>query len=298
MNRDLCVTEAEAGLTTVEFLQRRIPAAPASYLHQLLKKGKVTGLHGPLTGSQTLAAGMVVQLPASARLDELRAQVVQPAPEVRVLFESRELLIVDKPAGVAIHSSVGHEEDNLTARIAARSAARGEKFRIAPVHRLDLETSGPVMFGKGKQACAAFGRLFIQQQVEKVYLALVAGRLPGSGSLLSPVPAKGKEKEAHTDYVGRLRSDETTLLELRLHSGRQHQIRRQLADLGHPLYGDRRYGGPCPDALPRLFLHCSKLVFQDPFSGANQIVEVPLPTDLKVFLSTQFPADLMLKEGL
>jgi len=280
------------------FLQQRIPAAPASYLHQLLKKGKVTGLSGPLTESQTVAAGMVVQLPASARLDELRAQVVKSAPEVRVLFESRELLIVDKPAGVAIHSSVGHEADNLTARIATRSAARGEKFRIAPVHRLDLETSGPVLFGKGKQACAAFGRLFIAQQVEKTYLALVSGRLPGSGSLLSPVPAKGKEKEAHTDYRAIVRSDAATLLELRLHSGRQHQIRRQLADLGHPLFGDRRYGGPCPEALPRLFLHCSKLVFQDPFSGANQMVEVPLPADLKGFLSTLFRIDQLTKEGL
>jgi len=298
MERNLRVSEAEAGLTVGEFLQRRIPAAPASYLHQLLKKGKVIGPQGALRETQTLTAGAIVHLPASARLDELRAQVVTPVAEVRVLFESRELLIVDKPAGVAIHASVGHEQDNLTARVAARSAARGEKFRIAPVHRLDLETSGPVLFGKGKQACAAFGRLFIQQQVEKVYLALALGRLPGSGSLHTPVPAKGKEKEAHTDFIARLRGDGATLVELRLHSGRQHQIRRQLADLGHPLYGDRRYNGPCPIELPRLFLHCSRLVFQDPFSGANQIVEVSLPDDLKRFLTTQFSAEDLLKEGL
>lgn len=298
MEQTLSVSEAEDGLTVSEFLQRRIPAAPASYLHQLLKKGKVAGPDGALSERQTLSAGMVVQLPNSARLAELCAQVVKPVAEVRVLFESRELLVVDKPAGVAIHASVGHEQDNLTARVAARSAARGEKFRIAPVHRLDLETSGPVLFGKGKQACAAFGRLFVRQQVEKVYLALALGRLPGSGSLLSPVPAKGKEKEAHTDYIARLRGDGATLLELRLHSGRQHQIRRQLADLGHPLFGDKRYGGPCPEALPRLFLHCSRLVFQDPFSGANQIVEVPLPDDLKRYLSTLFSAEELLKEGL
>jgi len=291
MALELIVTTSEAGLTVEAFLQRRIPAAPAGYLHQLLKKGKVLGPEGPLSVASVLASGSAVRLPASGRLAELLATVVKPAREVRVLFESRELLAVDKPAGVAVHASVGHEDDNLTARVAALLVARGEKFMVAPVHRLDLETSGAVLFGKGKKACAAYGRLFAEQAVEKTYLALVAGELQGNGELQSSMPAKGKVKEAHTSWRAVAGSSEATLLELQLHSGRQHQIRHQLAEAGHPLFGDRRYGGSLPDSLPRLFLHCRMLALTDPFSGERLQIEVPLPDDLETFRATMLPGE-------
>ena len=77
------------------------------------------------------------------------------------------------------------------------------------------------------------------------------------------------------------RTDSASLLEVRLFTGRQHQIRRQLSALGHPVFGDSRYGGPCPPEVPRLFLHCSRLSFVDPFSGASMTIEAPLPDDLK-----------------
>lgn len=163
---------------------------------------------------------------------------------------------------------------------------RGEKFTVAPVHRLDLETSGPVMFGKGRQACGRFGQLFMKNEVEKYYLALVKGKPPGSGVLHSTLTAKGKEKEASSAFHALYRSDTVSLLEVHLFTGRQHQIRRQLAGLGHPIFGDRRYGGPCPDVLPRLFLHCSRLSFVDPYSNASMTIEAPLPNDLKQTLPT------------
>ena len=80
------------------------------------------------------------------------------------------------------------------------------------------------------------------------------------------------------------RSDSASLLEVRLFTGRQHQIRRQLTALGHPVFGDLRYGGPCPAELPRLFLHCSRLSFVDPFSNASMTIEAPLPDDLTLAL--------------
>jgi 23S rRNA-/tRNA-specific pseudouridylate synthase len=125
----------------------------------------------------------------------------------------------------------------------------------------------------------------MRNEVEKRYLALVAGKTVGSGVLHSAVPAKGKLKEAHTSFRALARSEEASLLELTLHSGRQHQIRRQFADLGHPLFGDLRYGGPCPAALPRTFLHCKQLAFVDPYNGAAVVIDCPLPADLDAFLS-------------
>lgn len=278
------VEQEEVNLSVAEFLQRRIPAAPAAYLKQLLKKGKVHGPDGPLIAGDRLPLDSCIHLPDSGRLQELLQISLSAPAAVEILYESREILVVDKPAGLAIHSSQGHEGDNLTARVAELLKTRGSSFQVAPVHRLDLETSGPVLFGKGKDACGRLGQLFMRQEVEKCYLALVVGKTPGSGELRSQLTAKGKLKDAHSLYHARLRNAQASLLELTLVTGRQHQLRRQLAETGHPLYGDKRYRGPCPAELPRLFLHCHRLAFVDPFSAAPISIESPLPEDLARFL--------------
>ena len=283
---EFIVEQSEDSLSIEEFLRRRIPAAPDAYLKQLLKKGKVRGPDGVLSAGQILQVGDAIQLPASGRLQELLDTPAVSSAPLTILYESREILIVDKPAGLAVHSSQGHETDNLTARVTALLAARGIRLQVAPVHRLDLETSGPLLFGKGKQACGRLGQVFMRQEVEKFYQALVVGKTPGSGRLESQLSAKGKEKQARTDYRAIARNEQASLLELQLHTGRQHQIRRQLTELGHPLFGDKRYRGPCPPALPRLFLHCSRLAFVDPFSDTPISIDAPLPAELAGFLPT------------
>ena len=284
---EFIVDPQEQQLKLVSFLQHRIPAAPVAYLNQLIKKGKVRGPSGPLPADVRLQSGDPVYLPDSARLLELLATELVPPVQLAILYESREILVVDKPAGVAVHASEGHQQDNLTARVSDLMAQRRVEFRIAPIHRLDLETSGPILFGKGKQACGELGKLFMRHEVEKIYLALVSGRTAGSGRLESVLPAKGKEKEARTDFRALARTAATSLLQLQLFTGRQHQIRRQLAELGHPLFGDRRYRGPCPIDLPRLFLHCQKLQFVDPFNGVPIEIISPLPAELAGYLSLQ-----------
>ncbi len=276
----LTVEPSEQQLTVLEFLQQRIPVAPRAFLRQLLKKGRVLGEKGPFSEQDLLLVGATVRLPDSGRVRELLGAAPPASVQVRILYESREILVADKPASLAIHASVGHEQDNLTDRLKVLLAERGDRFTIAPIHRLDFETSGPVIFGKGKHACGELGRLFMRDEVEKQYLALVAGKTAGSGILHSTIPAKGKLKEAHTSFRALARTEEASLLELTLHSGRQHQIRRQFATLGHPLFGDRRYGGPCPAVLPRTFLHCKHLSFVDPFSNTTVVIDSPLPADL------------------
>lgn len=280
------VTHNEISLSVLEFLQRRIPGASSGYLRQLLKKGKVSSAGGALTEHTPLSAGLELSVPDSGRLLELSTVAAEIAGEaVTVLYESREMLVVDKPAGLAIHRGVGHEGDNLTARIETLFKKRGDAFKVAPIHRLDVETSGPVLFGKGKQACRQLGALFMQHEVEKVYLALVEGQMAGSGVLCSSVAAKGKPKDASTAFCALHRSEQASLLRLTLYTGRQHQIRRQLASFGHPLFGDCRYGGSRPADLPRIFLHCCRLAFVDPFSGAAVAINCPLPADLSHFLT-------------
>lgn len=276
----LTIAPAETHLPLLAILQRRLPTAPIGYLRQLLRHGRILGPEGAVHAEAQLIAGTVIRLPDSARLQALCAAV----PQLTILFESRELLVVDKPAGLAVHAGVGHTEDNLTARVEQLLRLRGEIFRVAPVHRLDLETSGPVLFGKGKAACGALGQLFMHRAVDKVYLGLVAGHTAETGRLTAPVMAKGKSKEAEAAFRALARNQQASLLELTLHTGRQHQLRVQLARIGHPLFGDRRYGGPAPQALPRLFLHCRTLALIDPFSGTHLRIDAPLPADLEHFL--------------
>lgn len=281
--KEIICTAEEEGLTAMQLLQARIPAAPTGYLRQLLRAGKVRRDGLPMAPGTAVGSGDRVLLPESARLAELQA-----VGAVEILFESREVLVAYKPAGLAVHRGVGHE-DNLTDRLREVMRRRQEPFLLAPAHRLDAETSGPVVFGKGRRATAALGRLFMANAVEKEYQALVSGHLPAAGRLNSLVPAKGKLKPSLTDWECLERRQGFSLLRLRLHSGRTHQIRRQLADAGHPIAGDRRYGGAALPGLDRLYLHASRLALENPFDGQRLEIAVPLPPELAHLL--RHPAD-------
>lgn len=270
------VSKDETGLTVLALLRRRLPAAPAGYLRQLLRSGRVICDGEPVQDDRPLQPGQSLSVPESRRI----RQLLDAAPPVQILHETREILAVFKPAGLAVHRGQGHEADNLVQRVQALLQARGNSYQAAPAHRLDAPTSGPVLFGKGRRAIAALGELFMAGRVEKRYLGLAAGRMTGEAPLVSPVFAKGKVKEAISGYrvLGTARG--FSLLELSLQTGRTHQLRRQLAELGHPLAGDRRYGGPPLTGLARLFLHCHRLILPDPFGGPRLVILSPLPEDL------------------
>lgn len=282
------VVNDEEGLTAEEFLCRCLPSLPVSYLRQLLKSGKIRGSDGPVSPATLLHPGDPIILPASARLKTLLESVKQP--QLVILHESPHLLIVDKPSGLATHAGQGHDEDNLTARVADLLKRRGEHFMAAPIQRLDRETSGAVLFGKGKKSCSMLGKMMMNAPVGKTYLALVNGKITTDGTLIDDIPAKGKTKTAITSYQVLVTNDNASLLQIDLKTGRQHQIRRQFQQLGHPLFGDRRYGGPCPDNLLRLFLHCQQLAFLDPFTGTPLVVTSSLPQDLAAFLDVFGPS--------
>jgi 23S rRNA pseudouridine955/2504/2580 synthase len=275
-------TEEERGLSVLQLLRRRVPSAPPAYLRQLIGSGKVLRQGSPVAETAILADGERLVLPASERLRQLLAESAQ---RPTVLLEGPEFLVVDKPSGLAVHRSAGHEQDNLADRVQALMRQQGHAFMIAPVHRLDVGTSGPVLFAKGRRTAAAWGGLFMAGEVEKDYLALVGGRLSGGGVINTPVPAKGKLREASSSYRVLYNSPHVSLLDIRLHSGRQHQIRRQLADLGHPLVGDHRYGGAPLADFKCHFLHCRRLAMTNPFTQEDLAVNAPLPAEFQAALA-------------
>jgi RluA family pseudouridine synthase len=275
-------TENDRGLLALALLQRRAPTAPLAYLRQLIRSGKAMRNGAPLEETATIGCGDRITLPDSRRLQLLLAE---SALFPTILLEGPEFLVVDKPPGLAVHRGAGHDHDNLSSRVQTMMRQQGFSFMIAPVHRLDVDTSGPLLFAKGKKAAAVLGGLFMAGEVEKTYLALVMGELAGAGTLTRPVPAKGKLREASTSYEVLYSSAACSLLKVQLHSGRQHQIRRHLADLGHPVVGDRRYGGTPLAGLGRLFLHCRRLALPNPFAPGPLVVNSPLPIDLQTALA-------------
>lgn len=276
------ITELEGGRLLLDALQLRLPAAPHAFLHQIVRKGRVHCGDRPLTADSTVAAGTLLSVRASGRLAELAASC--GIPPQALCYEDQHALVVYKPAGLAVHRAVGHD-DNLTDRVLRFLALRHAPYRAAPVHRLDLGTSGPVLFGKGRQAVGQYGRLLMAGRLAKSYLAMVTGCVPAQGELTTPVPESGIARPSLSRYLRLSTAGSVCLLELDLVTGRPHQARRQLADAGWPIVGDRRYGGADHPGLTHPFLHCHRLCFPALATGEARQVECPLPTALAAILA-------------
>jgi 23S rRNA pseudouridine1911/1915/1917 synthase len=232
------------------------------------------------------------------------AAVVEPDADVAftVVHEDDDLLVVDKPAGLVVHPGAGHVGGTLVHGLVARYpeiAAVGEADRPGIVHRLDRDTSGLLLVARTETARRRLVDMLAARDVERVYLALVAG-LPeaDAGMVDAPVGRSTREptrmavstkgKDARTRYAVEQRwaRSGVSLLRCRLETGRTHQIRVHLAAIGHPVIGDATYAtGKRPTVLaPRLFLHATRLAFTHPVSGEALAFDSPLPADLAAVL--------------
>ncbi len=272
------INQRESGLPLLDALALRVPAAPRALLRQLCKKRRIAVDDSIAAAGQVVHAGETISVRNSVRWCECIEQSrLQPG---EILFEDKYCMVIDKPARLAVHRALGHD-DNLLQRVADFLRLRGEAFRVAPIHRLDIGTSGAVLIGKGRASASQLGKMIMAGQATKCYLAMVAGRITLPGELTSLVPAKGKRKTALTRFRPIAGSGSYTLLELELVTGRRHQIRRQLAEAGWPILGDTRYGGTTMPDLARIFLHCHQLTFQKPESGASISINSKLPLELQ-----------------
>ena len=267
----------EEDLPLLEALSLRVPAAPKAFLRQLCKKQRVT-IDGNIAKADSFVhAGETVAVKESQRwLECLEQSRIQPE---QVLYEDVQCIVVNKPAGLAIHRAHGHD-DNLLWHVQDFLRLRGETFQVAPVQRLDIGTSGAALFGKGHASIGQFGQMIMDGKATKRYLALVCGCVDTPGELSSAVPAKGRIKEALTRFRPIASAGEYTLLDLELVTGRRHQIRYQLATAGWPILGDTRYRGKIINAMDRPFLHCHHLSFQHPETERPVEINCPLPEEL------------------
>ena len=272
------INQRETDLPLLDALALRVPAAPRALLRQLCKKQRVAVDSCNAAAEQIVHAGETISVRSSLRWREcLEQSRLQPG---QILYEDKHCMVIDKPARLAVHRALGHD-DNLLQRIADFLRLRGETFKVAPIHRLDIGTSGAVLIGKGRASASQLGKMIMAGLATKHYLAMVSGSISLPGELTSPVPAKGSHKAALTRFRPITGSGSCTLMELELVTGRRHQIRRQLAEAGCPVLGDTRYGGTVMPGLARIFLHCHQLIFQQPETGAMISINSAVPEELQ-----------------
>lgn len=226
------------------------------------------------------------------------SRIVPLFKPISVLYEDDDVLVVNKPAGILVHPVGGHYEDTLSNMVSAYYQKQNQDITIRPVGRLDKDTSGAVMFAKNKIAAARFSQKNCNSGFEKEYLAIVSG-IPGNpkDEICSPLdrcPGKplkmqvdSNGKTAFTSYKIEKVFSSSSLLRVKIATGRTHQIRVHMASIGHPLLGDRLYGTEKSISLEgfsRTALHAACVQFKQPFSEQTIKIEAPLPEDFKAYL--------------
>lgn len=214
------------------------------------------------------------------------------APEVEIVYSDEALAIVNKPAGLIVHAAPGHSGTTLVDQLGDLLAGGEDPDRPGIVHRLDRDTSGLMIVARGSEAHTALASQIADRSVSRTYLALVEGR-PGSrrGKIDAPLGRDHRSPErvvvggrrpraavTHFEAIEALPRD--TLLEVRLETGRTHQIRAHLQAIECPVAGDPRYGGTGRYGLERQFLHSHRLELEHPESGETLSFDSSLPEDL------------------
>jgi 23S rRNA pseudouridine955/2504/2580 synthase len=293
------VDDGSAGQRIDNFLLRIAKGVPKSHVYRILRSGEVRVNKGRVGAEYRLVEGDIVRIPP-IRIAEKVDSTPAPAREFAVVFEDDALLVVDKPAGVAVHGGSGVSFGVIEQLRRSRPQARFLEL----AHRLDRETSGLLMIGKKRSALNQLHDLFRQGKVEKRYLALVKGswrnalqhvRLPLHKYLTADgerrVSVSDEGKDAHSIVRLVARWENFSLVEVELKTGRTHQIRVHLAHLGFPLAGDDKYGDFSLNkdlqkaGLKRMFLHAAKLRFPHPLTAEAVELAAPLPVELASFLT-------------
>jgi 23S rRNA pseudouridine1911/1915/1917 synthase len=288
--RDLVVDRAGERLDV--FVARRLPELTRSRVRRLIDLALVT-----VDGRPPAKAGVALETGQRVRVTLPKPEPSSLEPEsipLSIVYEDDDLLVVDKPPGLAVHPSPGHARHTLVNAVLGHCpdlSGIGGEGRPGIVHRLDKDTSGLIIVAKNDAAHLSLARQLKEREVEKTYLALVDGRVePPEGLIDAPIgrhPVHRKKmavvergREARTRYRVLREVDGRSLLEVRPETGRTHQIRVHLAHIGHPIAGDSLYGRAHP-LLDRQFLHAQRLAFRHPRTGERIELSAPLPDDLR-----------------
>ena len=287
------VPDAAAGERLDRYLAGLAEIGSRTLAERLLAAGDVRVDGAVRQKSHRLAGGEEVEFEPPARDD---APLVAEEMQLRIAYDDEHLLVVDKPAGLVVHPAPGHATGTLVHGLLAHDAAGGHEERPGIVHRLDRDTSGLMVVARSEDAHSRLQSLVRRRELERRYLALVVGR-PRSrtGRIEAPIGRDRRDPMRHSLDTDTPREAVThfelvellprhALLDVRLETGRTHQIRVHLAAVDLPVAGDLVYGRPRELGLERQFLHAARITFAHPFTGERVEVESELPPDLRAAL--------------
>ena len=296
------IEKAEKGLTIQQYLKQI-----AGFSNAQIRSMKFTE-NGICLGGQRarvttrLSEGDVLEVLLETK-NSSSAHLLSFEQMPDILYEDADVIAMNKPAGMAVHPSHGHYQDTLANQLAYYFRKNTQQVEIHSIGRLDLETSGIVLFARHRAAAARLSRQREDGRLQKTYLAICSGIFaekngtlngaiaPLPGSLMKMCVSKDG-KPAVTHYQVQKQYMEAALVRLTLETGRTHQIRVHMADAGHPLIGDRLYFADtdqkadvdaenCFTGIKRAALHASRICFYQPFEGKRITVEAPFPEDMK-----------------
>jgi len=285
------------------FLRERFPAVSRGALQRLIEQGHITVNGQAVKPTHSPRAGEQVEV----YWPEARSSDAQPEDiPLDVLFEDKSLLVINKPPGIVVHPSAGHEEHTLVNALLHHCKGTlsgiGGVARPGIVHRLDKETSGCLVVAKDDETHLALAKQFEERTVEKVYDALVLGILAkDQGEIRASISRHPTQRQrmtvredadsrfAHSTYKVVERLIHSTYVEVAIHTGRTHQIRVHFQFIGHPVVGDATYGAKANKRFteqtgyeaPRVLLHSRKLSFIHPRTGKKVKFTAPLPEDFQ-----------------
>jgi 23S rRNA pseudouridine1911/1915/1917 synthase len=302
--RELTVEPDYDGARLDNFLTALMPELSRSQVQRLIKEGRVRGPAAAVRSSTPVRAGQAysVDIPAPA--------AATPEPEalpVRIVFEDPDLVVLDKPAGMVVHPASGHSSGTLVNALLHHVkdlSGIGGELRPGIVHRLDRGTSGLMVVAKNDRAHQELTRQFRDREVDKEYIALVWGVVQAGRRIDAAIGRDPAHRQKMSTRARRARSAVTrvtfarhfkgvSLLKVAIATGRTHQIRVHLSEIGHPVVGDPTYGGVhrrvphnlhAVQRLERPFLHSARLAFTHPDDGRRVEFDSPLPPDLESVL--------------
>ena len=297
----LRVEPPDAGKRLDQLVHERLAQYSRARIQQWIRDGRV------LVNGSAGRPARIVRAGETIQVEPAEAPPLNASPEdipLQVLYEDGDLVAIDKPAGMVVHAGAGIHSGTLVNALLHRFGALsgvGGALRPGIVHRLDRYTSGVLLVAKNDAAHRALAEQFSGRQVEKTYIALVHGKVKTeSGRIDRPIARDpvhrtrmtarlGEGRVAWSEYRVVRRFDRFTLLEVRIGTGRTHQIRVHLSGMGHPVVGDTLYGAPAKvEGLPplgRYFLHAHRIRFHTPATGEEVTVVSPLPRELEEWLS-------------
>lgn len=299
--RTLSIQADEAGLRLDRYLTIVLPGISRTTIQQLIKNGEVLVNERASKSGYTLRIGDKVQI-MSLNMHDKAINIMPRSLPLDIVYEDKDLLVVNKAAGMVVHPAPGHHDDTLVNALIARFpdiTREDSELRPGIIHRLDKDTSGLIIVARNAITLAALAGQMKRHEIVKRYLALVEGVVAlDQGSIDAPIgrnPRHRKQmavtmtrgREARTHFRVLERFNRHTLLLLELETGRTHQIRVHLKAIGHPIVGDPVYGSDRINhglTLKRQFLHAYQLQFIHPTTGNVVNFEAPLPEDLQAIL--------------